>query len=181
MSDLQLGHLPFQLGHWHVKINTTRCLRCSASSLNPSVCYDRGKYFVKGKHSMFRKLIVCNYLRCERSRVPNLRYVWCSRQLMMCLGKGGHCNTDSVQLPPEIHKHSKHLGATSKFYAPEGCHEPLCCLTLSARWCELTHIFVWKGKTAVIILKILGATVQNSVAPGDQATGICAKLTSIGV
>jgi len=38
-----------------------------------------------------------------------------------------------------------------------------------------------EGKTAVIMLKILGGTIQNSVAPGDQATRICAKLISIAV
>jgi hypothetical protein len=43
------------------------------------------------------------------------------------------------------------------------------------------HIFVWKGKIAVIMLKISGGTVQNSVAPGDQAKRICAKLISIAV
>jgi len=36
--------------------------------------------------------------------------------------------------------------------------------------CELIHIFVCTGKTAVIMLKILGATVKKCSHPGDSGT-----------
>jgi hypothetical protein len=75
MSDLQLGRVLFQLGHWYVKINTPRSLRCSASSLDPVFVMTERQSLVKGKHNVCRTLIISNYLRCERSRVPNLRCV----------------------------------------------------------------------------------------------------------
>jgi len=44
--------------------------------------------------------------------------------------------------------------------------------------CELTmQICCFEGISAIIILKILEAATQNSLAPGDQTLEICAHRT----
>ena len=42
--------------------------------------------------------------------------------------------------------------------------------------CEVIHTFVCKEETAIVVLKVFGATIQNLVVLGAQALGICAPL-----
>jgi hypothetical protein len=42
--------------------------------------------------------------------------------------------------------------------------------------CEKIQILFIRGKTAKIMLKMLGATVHNSVCPGFEAPWICSSV-----
>ena len=42
--------------------------------------------------------------------------------------------------------------------------------------CEVINTFVCKDETAIVVLKVLGATIKNLVVLGPQALGICASL-----
>ena len=86
---------------------------------------------------------------------------------------------------------SKNPEATSKSKAPEGWREAtslgkdptlLSVYPLTVIWrflfgaCEPIRVFACKGKTAVVVMKISGATLHTVVARATKRPEICAPL-----